>query len=231
VRTPGKRLPHEVIAILNRMFRPGQQPGFAAAPAQSGLLSKPQAVMDDCGTPLTQGKVSVQFSTGQGVADMQTLNNGRWDLTWDTGAVPATQVTLMVHAAHLTLPISGDAQISGALGAPQAKPQVKDGGVVTAATFTATALAPGSIIAIFGLELSDATSSAPVLPLATTLNYTTVTLGDGILPLFYTSTGQVNAVVPIGISVNTRQQLLLQRDDTYAPLVGVDLAQTQPWSL
>jgi len=36
------RLPHEVIAIINRMFRPGQQPGFAAAPAQSGLLSKPK---------------------------------------------------------------------------------------------------------------------------------------------------------------------------------------------
>ena len=35
-------LPHEVIAILNRMFRPGQQPGFAAAPAQTGLLSKPK---------------------------------------------------------------------------------------------------------------------------------------------------------------------------------------------
>jgi hypothetical protein len=36
------RLPHEVIAIINRMFRPGQQPGFAAAPAQTGLLSKPK---------------------------------------------------------------------------------------------------------------------------------------------------------------------------------------------
>ena len=37
-----QRLPHEVIAIINRMFRPGQQPGFAAAPAQTGLLSKPK---------------------------------------------------------------------------------------------------------------------------------------------------------------------------------------------
>jgi len=36
------RLPHEVIAISNLMFRPGQQPGFAAAPAQTGLLSKPK---------------------------------------------------------------------------------------------------------------------------------------------------------------------------------------------
>ena len=36
------RLPQEVIAIINRMFRPGQQPKFSAAPAQTGLLSKPK---------------------------------------------------------------------------------------------------------------------------------------------------------------------------------------------
>ena len=188
-------------------------------------------VVDDCGTPLTQGKVSVDFSTGEGVKYMQTLNNGRWDLTWVTGSTTAAQVTLTVHAEHPTLPITGDAQISGALGAPQPAPQVANGGVVTAANFTATPLAPGSIISIFGSQLSDATSAAPVLPLSTELNNTTVRLGDELLPLLYTSagtSGQVNAVVPYGTAVNTNQQLLVQRDTTYATPVYVDVAATQP---
>jgi hypothetical protein len=41
------RLPHEVIAIINRMLRPGQQPKFAAAPAQTGLLSKPKKSLSE----------------------------------------------------------------------------------------------------------------------------------------------------------------------------------------
>ena len=128
---------------------------------------------------------------------MQSLNNGRWDLTWQTGSQQVAQVTVTVNAVHPTLPITGTAEISGALGAPQTPPQISDGGVVTPANFTATPVSPGSIIAIFGSQLSDATGSAPILPLTTELNNTTVFLGDLLLPLFYTSAGQVNAA-PLG---------------------------------
>jgi len=92
----------------------------------------------------------------------------------------------------------------------------------------ATPLSPGGIISLFGSQLSDATSSAPVLPLSTQLNNTTVRLGDMQLPLFFTSAGQVNAVVPYGTAVNTNLQLLVQRDNTYATPVYVDIAATQP---
>jgi uncharacterized protein (TIGR03437 family) len=185
-------------------------------------------VADDCGNPLTKGQVSVEFSTGQGLKYMQSLNNGRWDVTWNTGSQQTSQVILTVHAVHPTLPLTGDAQINGALGAPQPAPQVSDGGVVSAATFAPTPVAPGGIISLFGSQLSDATSSAPVLPLSTQLNNTMVRLGDMQLPLFFTSAGQVNAVVPYGATVNTNLQLLVQRDNTYATPVYVDIAATQP---
>jgi uncharacterized protein (TIGR03437 family) len=187
-------------------------------------------VTDDCGNPLTQGQVSVEFSTGQGLKYMQSLNNGRWDVTWNTGS-QSSQVTLTVHATHPSLPIKGDAQITGALGALQAPPQVLDRGVVSSASFTATPVAPGGFISIFGSLLSDATSSAQVFPLPTTLNNTTVRLGDQLLPLFYTNNGtqnQINALVPYGTPLNTNQQLLVQRDNTYATPVYVDVAAAQP---
>jgi hypothetical protein len=123
-----------------------------------------------------------------------------------------------------TQTITGEAQINGALGAPQPAPQVTDGRVVSAANYTVTALSPGSIVAIFGSQLSDATSVAPVLPLSTQLNNTTVFLGNSQLPLFFTSAGQVNAAVPFETAVNTNLQLLVQRDNTYATPVYVDVA-------
>ncbi len=187
-------------------------------------------VADDCGNSLTQGQVSVEFSTGQGLKYMQSLNNGRWDVTWNTGSQNSS-VTLTVHAVHPTLPITGDAQVTGALGALQPPPQVLDRGVVSAASFTATPVAPGGFISVFGSLLSDATSSASALPLPTTLNNTTVRLGDLPLPLFYTnngSTSQLNALVPYETPLNTNLQLLVQRDNTYATPVYVDVAAAQP---
>ncbi len=201
-------------------------PGFIVpAGYPQGLTAQ---VADDCGNPLTQGQVSVEFSTGQGVQYMQSLNNGRWDVTWQTGSEPAASVILTVNATNPNQTIAGEAQISGALGALQASPQVKDGGVVSAATFLVTPLAPGGFISIFGSLLSDATGSAPVLPLSTQLNNTIVSLGDLPLPLFYTSAGQVNAVVPYTSAENTNLQLLVQRDNTYATPVHVDVAAAQP---
>jgi trimeric autotransporter adhesin len=214
--TPAKLIP--VLTTLG--------PGFTVpASYPQGLTAQ---VADDCGNPLTQGQVSVEFSTGQGLKYMQSLNNGRWDVTWQTGSQQAPQVILTVHATDPTQTITGDAQINGALGAPQPAPAVSDGGVVSAATFVATPLSPGGIISIFGSLLSDATGSAPVLPLSTQLNNTTVFLGNSQLPLFFTSAGQVNAAVPYETTVNTNLQLLVQRDNTYATPVYVDVAATQP---
>ncbi len=217
--TPTKLIP--VLTTLGTGFN------IPAGPPE-GLTAQ---ITDDCGNPLMQGRVSVAFSTGQGLTYMQSLNNGRWDLTWNTGSQQASSVTLTVLATDPTQTLTGQAQINGALGALQAPPQVTDRGVVSAASFIATPVAPGGFISIFGSLLSDATSSASVFPLPTMLNNTTVKLGDELLPLFYTNNGtqnQINALVPYEPPVNTNLQLLVQRDNTYATPVYVDVAAAQP---
>lgn len=219
--------PTKLVPVLTSLGR-----GFTVpAGFPEGLTAQ---VTDDCGNPLAQGQVSVEFSTGQGLTYMQSLNNGRWDVTWQTGSQQVSSVTLTIQATDPTQTLTGQAQINGALGAIQAPPQVLDRGVVSAASFAATPVAPGGFISIFGSLLSDATSSAPVLPLPTELNNTTVKLGDQALPLFYTNSGsstnpaQLNALVPYETPVNTSLQLLVQRDNTYATPVYVDVAAAQP---
>jgi uncharacterized protein (TIGR03437 family) len=57
---------------------------------------------------------------------------------------------------------------------------------------------------------------------------TTARIGGRIVPLLYSSEGQVNGVVPFAIAANTNQQLLVQRGSTYATPVYLDVAAAAP---
>lgn len=71
-------------------------------------------------------------------------------------------------------------------------------GVVNAASFT-TALAPGSLVSIFGRMLSTDEGGARGLPLPTEMGGTNVTLNGRRLPLLYVSRTQINAQLPFDI--------------------------------
>jgi uncharacterized protein (TIGR03437 family) len=84
------------------------------------------------------------------------------------------------------------------------------------------------MIAIYGDLLADNTAAAPGIPLPATLGNTTVQIGRTPLPLLYASQGQINALVPFGLNINTTYQLLIQRDQTYSSPVPVNIADAQP---
>ena len=72
---------------------------------------------------------------------------------------------------------------------------------VSAASFSATPLAPAAIIAAFGTNLATTTNSANTTPLPTTLNGTTVSVRDSAgvertAPLFFVSPNQINYQMP-----------------------------------
>lgn len=72
---------------------------------------------------------------------------------------------------------------------------------VSAASYSATPLAPAAIIAAFGTNLATATNSANTTPLPTTLAGTTVTVRDSagierLAPLFFVSPNQINYQMP-----------------------------------
>jgi uncharacterized protein (TIGR03437 family) len=74
---------------------------------------------------------------------------------------------------------------------------------VSAASFSATALAPESITALFGVDLATGTASATTTPLPTSLVGTNVKVRDSLgnerlAPLFFVSPGQINYLVPSG---------------------------------
>jgi len=63
------------------------------------------------------------------------------------------------------------------------------------------AVAPGSLISIYGPKLAPATETGPASPLAQTLEGVTVTIGDQLLPLLMVSPGQISAQLPSGLGI------------------------------
>ncbi len=77
---------------------------------------------------------------------------------------------------------------------PADRPVVSPGGIVSAASYT-PAIAPNTIISIFGRNLGNL-QSASTSTLPTVLGGLCVTMNNTPLPLFLSSTGQINAVIP-----------------------------------
>ena len=71
---------------------------------------------------------------------------------------------------------------------------------VSAASYETTAIAPDSIVAAFGTNLATQTAGANTVPLPTTLGGTTVEVNGQAAQLFFVSSGQINFVIPSGIS-------------------------------
>ena len=92
--------------------------------------------------------------------------------------------------------------------ATQSAPVLFANGTVNVASYTPAttangAVAPGSMVAIFGTDLAGGTGRAVVVPLQTTVLDTTVTMNGVAVPLFYVSKTQINAQVPYETALGT----------------------------
>jgi len=85
------------------------------------------------------------------------------------------------------------------------------------------AIAPGSIISIYGPKLAVGTATGPASPLVQTLDGVTVTIGDQLLPLLLVSPGQINAQLPSGIGMG--EQTLTVHNPGQPDAIGLFTAQ------
>src|ERR1035438_1442828 len=106
-------------------------------------------------------------------------------------------------------PVAGCAVLL-ALCVPSAISQSAPLAVVNAASYGRT-IAPDSLATIFGANLAQTTASATLDPngqLPTELASTSVTINSVPAPLVYVSPGQINMVVPGGLTVGTADVLI-----------------------
>ncbi|MBI3696508.1 MAG: hypothetical protein HY238_16915, partial [Acidobacteria bacterium] len=185
-------------------------------------------IVDDCGAPVTSGIVVTSFSNGDPPLALTSLRDGRWSGTWAPRAVRTAQTTVTL-SAEIPPTLRGAVSVTGSLQPNSNPPLVAAGGVVSAASYERQGpVAPGSIVAIFGTHLSDGVSLADRLPLDSQRMGTQVILAGRPLPLYYTSDGQVNAMVPYALEVNTSHQLIVRRGNTLSLPEAVTVAAARP---
>lgn len=88
---------------------------------------------------------------------------------------------------------------------------------VSAASFSAEALAEKTIVAAFGVSLATSTQAAATVPLPTILAGTTVRVADSrgverLAPLFFVSTGQVNYQIPAGTAAGAATVTIINNE-------------------
>ena len=211
--------PTQLVPIITTL---GQSFGVPAA----WPVALESEVRDDCGNALNSGSVTVSFSNGDAPLSLQPQQGGMWHSTWQAGANPGP-VTVTLTATNPAQNLTGTREITGGLGDPSPAPVLS--AAVSGASFAANVpLAPGSIISLFGQNLTSGTEPASTLPLTTTLAGATAIMAGQQLPLLYAAGGQVNALVSSGININTSQQILIQRGSAYSIPISVNVAASEP---
>jgi uncharacterized protein (TIGR03437 family) len=115
--------------------------------------------------------------------------------------------------------------------AGEAPPQVAVAGVLNAASFSLqTPVAPGSLVSIFGSGFTDSTSTlvATAYPWPSVLGTTSVTVGGETAPLYVVTAGQINAMLPFDLPVNTSLPVVVTRGNAVSAPQPVNVVSAQP---
>jgi uncharacterized protein (TIGR03437 family) len=123
---------------------------------------------------------------------------------------------------------------AGAAIAQTSPPTVGAGGVTnTAGPSTGQAVAPGSLVSIFGTNLASNMASSGTVPLSTTLSGVSVTVNGTAAPVQSVSAGQINIQMPWEVILSDSKsgpaQVVVTRDDGVAASPsGVTVAASAP---
>ena len=182
-------------------------------------------IVDDCGDPLNSGASIIGFSCCDGPKPLTPLRQGRWSGTWVSRAPQNSEIQVTADFSDEPQFVKGTASISGNVARAGNPPVINDAGALSAASLSLyQPLAPGMLVSVFGTRLADDARAAQTLPLATSLGATSVSLGGRLLPLFYVSDGQVNALAPLDAPRNTELSLIVRRGAALSAPAVVTLA-------
>ena len=197
--------------------------GFQATVGQPTPLEL--TIFDNCGNNLDSGTVVASFSNGDSEVPLTPLGAGQWAATW----VPSNAST----NAMITLQgvsqsgLFGSGILPGVVTASTATPIVNSGGVVNAAS-GAPVIAPGAFISIYGKNLAGGTTVASSASFPASLGSTQAFLAGEPLPLYFTASGQIDAIVPYDITPDSSQQLIVQTGNALSQPEMVIVAAAAP---
>jgi uncharacterized protein (TIGR03437 family) len=190
-------------------------------------------LVDDCGNFISNALVSATFSNSDPGIGLEPIGNGHYIGTWipaqASDSLPGGAVNVSLRAFAPPLP-SAATDVIGAV-ASDIAPATNTGGVVNNLNAQSGApVAPGAIVQIYGSEFGTAITPGTITDghLSTTLGGVSVAIGGTDAPLYYSSTGQINAQVPVELSANQQYQVVVKVNGLYSNPETINTAAAQP---
>jgi len=182
---------------------------------------------DDCGNSVSNGQVVAEFSNGDAPLslNLSSSNAAVYSATW-TPSHAADQLTVTAQATASGLQ-PASAQILGAVSDTVAPVLANNGILHNLYPQPGAPLAPGTIVQIFGSAMAATTSSTGI-PLPLVLNGTSVLIGGELAPLYYVSSGQINAQIPVDLVPGQQYQALVVANNAYTMPVSINIAPVTP---
>jgi uncharacterized protein (TIGR03437 family) len=169
-------------------------------------------VLDDCANPVDDGSTLISFSNGDVPLALTPLLNGRWSGTYFSRVPPASPLIITADAEQTAGALRGRIAVSGGMRPYDTPPLLTREGVVSTSSYApAEPLAPGSLVSLFGLRLSNFQETFQQLPLPQRLGDTEILLGGRRLPLLLATDRQINAILPMSLPTNTELPLVVRR--------------------
>jgi uncharacterized protein (TIGR03437 family) len=106
-------------------------------------------------------------------------------------------------------------------------PYITPGGIQNSASPSGNAVAPGSAVSVYGINLASDTFNSPASRLAQTLDNVTVRADGQMAPLFFVSPGQINVQLPSNLSAG-EHALTVQVEGKPEATAGFRVARNAP---
>ena len=210
-------------------------------PTQTGLVNnfaQPAAwptpltilLVNDCGQPVTNGQVVVQFNNGDPPLALTATDTttGTYSGTW-TPRNTNPNISIVANAIAPGFP-RASVQIVGKV-TPNAAPLLNAGGTLDAFAIgpePGFPIAPGTIVSIYGSNLAAQATQGSTIPLLTNLNQTSVIIGGMLAPLYFVSPGQINAQVPFELTAGNPYQVIVNANGALSTPAPIQLTADAP---
>lgn len=184
-------------------------------------------VLDDCGNAKADAQVVVTFSNGDPplLLSPRDTTSGAFVGTWTPQSI-SRQITITSQASDTGFK-PASIQITGEVTTNSAPILAQNGTVHIFTSQVGTALAPGEIVAIYGTNLAGGIMGSPTVPLSMSLGGTSVIIGGIQVPLYFVSSGQINAQVPFELAPGT-YQILANTNGALSTPVSIQLGAVSP---
>jgi uncharacterized protein (TIGR03437 family) len=186
------------------------------------------ALFDSCGDPVSNAQVTASFSTTDPPLALTLVDpaHGTYSGTW-TPRAASSQVVISFQAAATGYP-AVTVQLAGQV-TPGTAPVLAPNAISDIFhSQVGAGLAPGGIVQIYGSNLASATGTPSAVPLPTSINGTQVVIGGLNAPLYYVSSGQINAQIPFELAAGNQYQVVINANGALATPQTIQLTPAAP---